>query len=66
MLPDKLGEVSVGGKVATRLLLAIVLEVLHFAVVPLSGDTAGGSLALAAEVVAAAVRSKVLTGTIKS
>lgn len=64
ILPDELGEVAIFLKIATGVLFAVVLEVLHFTVVPLNSDAAGGSLALATKVAAATVRSKVLASTI--
>lgn len=64
-LPDDLAEVAKRFKAATGVLLAVVLEVLHFTVVPLNSDAAGGSLALAAKVAAATVRSKVLASTVQ-
>lgn len=63
-LPDDLGEVAILFKVATGVLLAVVLEVLHFTIVPLSSDAAGGSLGLATKVTAVSVRSKVLASTV--
>ena len=64
-LPDELGEVAIIFKVATGVLLAVVLEFLHFIVVPLNSDAAGGSLALATKVTTATVRSKVLASTVQ-